>query len=325
MTLRRAFAGLAVLAAAWIALPVAAETIAVTARPVPLHPEDDSVGAAGALAYRGGLDLRSRDRRFGGLSALSVESGGRRLLALTDKGRWIRLAPTYGADGRLSGIGEAWIGTLGGLEDGSVAGTELGDSESIARIGRGYAVAFESGHRIWLYPDAEARGFRGPRPLALPPGLRRAPVNGGLEALAALADGRLFALAERLRAGDGFARGWVAEGRRWRPLRYRLAGRFEPAGAARLPGGDVMVLERRFSWLGGFASRVVRLRHADIHPGATLEGTEIAAIEPPLTAENFEGIAARPLAGGGTMIYLVSDDNFFGLQRTLLMMFEYRG
>ena len=63
--------------------------------------------------------------------------------------------------------------------------------------------------------------------------------------------------------------------------------------------------------------------------GATISApaqrSEIATIDLPLTVENFEGIAVRPIPGGSAYVYLISDDNFHTLQRTLLLMFEYRG
>ena len=324
MTRSRGNFCLIALGAAWTAAPAPAEPLAISTRPVALHPEDPGVGKVGALVYRGGLDLRSRDRRFGGLSALSVDRTGRRLLALTDKGNWVSLVVTYDADGRLSGIGEARIGALADLAAGSVAGTGLGDAESMAPSRGGYAVGFESRHRIWLYPRQGATGLGRPRDLRAPRELRRAPANEGLEALARLADGRLLALTEGLSAGEGQLRGWIADGGDWRPLSYRRTGLFVPTGAATLAGGDVLVLERRFTWIGGLASRIVRLRREDIRAGAVLDGAEVAVIDPPLTTENFEGIAVRPLPGGGAAVYLVSDDNFYSIQRTLLMMFEYR-
>ena len=164
-----------------------------------------------------------------------------------------------------------------------------------------------------------------PRPLRAPQGLRGAPTNGGIEALARLGDGRLLALTERLNADDDHVRGWINMKGRWQRLRYRRTGLFVPTGATTLANGDVLVLERRFTWLGGFASRVARVSRRDIRAGATLDGTEIATIDLPLIVENFEGIAVRPLRNGGTHIYLISDDNFHALQRTLLLMFEYRG
>ncbi len=324
MTRARHFMYLAALGAAWTA-PALAEPLAVSTWPVALHPEDAGVEEVGALIYRGGLDLRSRDRRFGGLSALAIDRTGRQLLALTDKGHWISLIPTYGADGHLSGIGEARIGALSDLEAGSVAGTKFGDAEAIAPARDGYAVGFESRHRLWLYPLDGETGLGRPRGLRSPRRLRRAPTNGGIEALARLADGRLFALTEEQKAGEGRLRGWLAAGNDWRPLSYRRTGRFVPTGAATLADGDVLVLERRFTWVGGLASRIVRIRHENILPGAALTGTEIAVIDPPLTVENFEGIAVRRRPGGGAYVYLVFDDNFHAVQRTLLLMFEYRG
>ncbi len=316
---------LAAIGAAWLPAPAAAEPLAVSTRPVELHPEDSSIRDVGALEYRGGLDLSSRDRRFGGLSALAVDHSGNRLLALTDKGYWVEFVVTYGASGDLSGIGEARIGALDDLAAGSVAGTGLGDAESIAPTKDGYAVGFESRHRLWLYRRIGITRLGKPRALRPPRRLHRAPANGGIEALASLADGRLLSLTERLNVDEGHVRGWITRGRDWRPLRYRRTGRFVPTGAATLAGGDVLVLERRFTWMGGFASRIVRVRRDQIRAGAVLEGSEIATIDPPLTAENFEGIAVRPLPGGGAYVYLISDDNFHILQRTLLLMFEYRG
>src|SRR5690606_2935132 len=104
-------------------------------------------------------------------------------------------------------------------------------------------------------------------------------------------------------------------------LTYQRVGLFRPSDATILPEGDVLVLERRFTWIGGLASRLVRIPAADVTPGAVLRGAEVARIEPPLTVENYEGIATRRAADGTDLVYLVSDDNFNPLQRTLLMMF----
>ena len=55
------------------------------------------------------------------------------------------------------------------------------------------------------------------------------------------------------------------------------------------------------------------------------DGVELARLAPPLTVDNMEGISARQDSAGRTLIYLMSDDNYSVLQRTLLLMFEYRG
>jgi len=325
MKIRTRVAFLAATVAACLASPLSAEPLAVSSSSVDLHSEDQGVRRVGALVYRGGLELRSSDVRFGGLSALDVDRSGSRLLAVTDKGYWVELSLVHGAGGDLLGIGRASIGPLDNLEAGIIGGSALGDAESIAPTEDGYAIAFESGHRIWNYRrDRDSRPER-PRPLRPPPGLQTAPVNGGIEALATLSDGRIFALTEKLDVDDRHVRGWISHRGEWQSLRYRRFGQFVPTGAATLGNGDLLILERRFTWLGGFASRIVRIRRGDIRAGATLDGMEVARIERPLTIENFEGIAVRPLPGGRAHIYLISDDNFLVLQRTLLFMFEYGG
>ena len=38
--------------------------------------------------------------------------------------------------------------------------------------------------------------------------------------------------------------------------------------------------------------------------------------------DNFEGLAVARDADGGTLVYILSDDNFHFLQRTLLLLFR---
>ena len=45
---------------------------------------------------------------------------------------------------------------------------------------------------------------------------------------------------------------------------------------------------------------------------------------PPLTVDNFEGIAVVPRATGGIRLYLVSDDNGSATQRTYLLAFDWQ-
>lgn len=339
-----------------IATATGAETIAVTSRPVNLHAANRPAERVGRLGYRGGLVLRSKDARFGGFSALAISADGRTLTALSDKGFWLTATLSYDADGRLAGLGGATIGRLVG-PGGRRLRRHESDAESLARLpGGGYAVAFEHAHRIRLYTAPLQALAAHPRRMPQPPDLAAAPRNGGIEALTRLADGRLLAITERMKAprnsgagGTGGEKGaangdsgkatvgWVFEGKRWRRLSYALTGSFVPTGAATLPSGDVLMLERRFSLLSGVAARLQIVARDAIRAGARLEGTEIARLAPPYTVDNFEGVAVRlaPAAKRGkkgaggkgagekseTLIYLISDDNFNPLQRTLLLMF----
>ncbi len=107
-------------------------------------------------------------------------------------------------------------------------------------------------------------------------------------------------------------------------MTYALDGGFRPTGAATLPNGDVLVLERRFTLRNGIAGRIRRIDGTRIEPAADLTSILLAEFRDPIVTDNFEGIAVRKGQDGNIMIYIVSDDNFNIMQRTLLMMFELR-
>jgi hypothetical protein len=326
----RVLARLCLFAALTIALTVAggaaAQPLHLTATPVVIDPGDPARVAVGRLIYRGGLILQSPDARFGGWSDLHVSPDGTRLTAISDHGFWLDGRLTYDAGGRLASIADA---RLGPLIDPS--GRRLlspnNDAEGLTTApDGGFYVAFEHGHRIWHYPPAERPFARPPQPLATPVRLASAPANGGIEALLRLSDGRLLALVEELR-DQGENLGWIASGTRWDELHYRAGDDFKPTGLAELPSGtfaagDVVVLERRLTFLSGWGARLVRLKRGDIVPGAHLEGAELARLQLPFTVDNFEGVAAAQGPDGSARLYVISDDNYTFLQRTLLMMFE---
>lgn len=310
---------------------VAAETLRIVATPVPLNPADPSVKRVGRLVYRGGLLLRSRHRRFGGLSGLHVSADGKRMLAISDTGRWVEARLRYDRAGRLSGLRHAHIGRLRSPNGGNLRRRER-DSETLARLPGGrLVVGFEGVPRIWVYPPSKIPFARRPTALAVPETLRFASRNAGLEALAVLAGGHLFALAEDMAApaphGYGAHAGWLRAEGRWAALAYDRVGIYRPTGAASLPpgtkhAGDVVVIERALYLFAGFSIRVMLMPGRAIKPGARLRPRHLATLASPLTVDNFEGVAARRGPRGETLIYLVSDDNFSRAQRTYLMMFR---
>ncbi len=146
-----------------VALPAAAEPLALSARPVPLHAEDPERARVGALLYRGGLELTSPDARFGGLSGLLVSEAGGRMTAVTDQGHWVTARLLYDAAGRLSGAAEAEIGELHGPGGVHLRGKRDRDSESLTRLPDGALVAaFERNHRLCrLAERAQVRAAKG--------------------------------------------------------------------------------------------------------------------------------------------------------------------
>ena len=90
--------------------------------------------------------------------------------------------------------------------------------------------------------------------------------------------------------------------------------------AAALPGGDLLILERRFSLLRS-ATRIRRIAAGDIKPNALADPAVIFYADFGQHIDNFEGIGVHRTASGETVLTLISDDNFSPLQRTLLMQF----
>lgn len=307
------------LAVAATAAAAAAEPLALTTRRIPLNPEVPEAARVGALAYRGGLVLRSTHPRFGGLSGLAVAADGR-LIAVSDRGVWIGFRPVV-EGGQLVGVADATIDPILDGNGVAVAGRAT-DAEAVIALRHATFVAFEQDHRLWRYPAVPGH-VGGIAKATMPIPERRAlAANGGFEAATALGGGRMLMVAEEPATEGGDHPGWIVAGDQAFALTYAPTGLFKPTEFARLKNGDVLALERRFTAVGGFAARLQRIPRAAIKPGARLTGHELARLEPPLVVDNYEAMAARPAPDGGHFVFIASDDNFRSLQHTVLLLFH---
>jgi hypothetical protein len=300
----------------------AGEAVAVRSSPVPLNPRDPTLTRVGRLQYQGGLHLTSDDDRFGGLSALSVSGDGASLTAVTDQGGWLTAHVGYDERGWLKEVTDVRMGQLHAPSGRPLGGKEFQDAESLARLPDGsMIVGFERAHRLWKYPAGPNPLDGSPVPMRVPNNLYKAPPNGGIEALGSLWDGRLFALTEYWIDKDA-VRGWLGGGAGWWEIGYRFQGAYRPSDAGVMPNDDLAVVERAYNPSRGIIGiRITQVRTEDLRKGAKLQAEVLADLQPPLTLDNFEGIACRADADGRSLFYLVSDDNFSDDQRTLLLLF----
>ncbi len=298
----------------------AAEPIKVTTKAIELVEGQPAKLTVGQLRYRGGLVISSSASGFGGLSALGVSTDGNRMIALTDKGRRFAAQLIYSNDGNLVGITRTQLDTLARLDGAALKAKSEADIECMSPGVEGeIIVGFERRHRLWRYLPGKII----PEPISQPDELSGLPPNSGLEGLSLLADGRLFAIAE---GPENFTStlAWVSDPNGWSMMTYTLNGGFRPSGAVTLSDGDILVLERRFTLRDGVAGRIRRINSANIEPAATLNPTLVAEFRDPVVTDNFEGIAVRSGSNQNTLVYIVSDDNFNPMQRTLLLMFELK-
>jgi hypothetical protein len=302
------------------------------ARPLKLNVEDLNQERVGRLRWRGGLQLTSPNPQFGGLSALWLSPRGDRAVAISDEGRWVDFALEHAPDGDLVSADGGRIGPLLDALGENLGGKKVeGDAEGMLALPDGSVlVSFERLHRIAHYPALPPSGR--PSGVAMPPG-HTPKANEGLEALARLPDGRLLALSEGLSAERDGASVWQGavttepglpdSADDWRPFYLPQEAALAPVDAAVGPDGEWLYwLERSWSLIGGLRVKLKRAPLGTIRPGALLQPQELAYLKPPLTVDNFEGLALRRGPAGETLVTLLSDDNFQDIQRTLLLQFE---
>ena len=102
-----------------------------------------------------------------------------------------------------------------------------------------------------------------PVPFDGPADIGRQPSNGGIEALTALADGRIIAISEEYSLRPGTLVGWIGQpgkdGRyEWRAFEYAKTPDFSPTAIAMLPDGSFATIERAFDMVRGVRCRVMR-------------------------------------------------------------------
>ena len=287
--------------------------------PIDVDPKRVERRNFGALTLLSAFQLASKDKRFGGLSGLSVGRDGR-LYAVSDHGYWLSASILLGPDDALKDLVDWRIAPILTTTKLPVRG-RLRDAEALAQARDGsFLVAFEGLHRISLYSPPPETFESTPVSVQIPSAVAQAPSNGGIEALATLADGRLLIIAEELENPDGSVKAWVLDDGQFTELSYLPAKGFRVTDCAALNNGDVLVLERRYVPFGILSARLTRVTAGSLRPGAKVAGKELLKLEQPLAVENFEGIAVQQTSNG-TMIFIVSDDNYSSLQQTLLLQF----
>jgi hypothetical protein len=300
--------------------PPAPQTIDVVAQPIlSFDHRDKERRRFGLLEFRGGLVLTSSFREFGGISSISVDPDGANFIATSDRGWWLRGRIVYSGT-TPTGIADAEMAPILGL-----ARRRWYDTEAITRDGGTLYVGIERVHRIVRFNYARDGLLAQAQPIAVPEAFRSFPSNGSIEALAFIPrnsplGGTLIAIAERARDNAGNHLAFLIGGPRPGAFTIRRKNDFDVSDATILPGGDLVVLERKFGWTTGLFIRIRRIPIAELKPGALVDGPTLFEADLGQQIDNMEGISAHR-SGGVTVLTLISDDNFSPLQRTLLLQF----
>ena len=290
--------------------------IDIIATPVPLNQSNPRQDRVGNFVYAGGVQLTTNQTaRLHGLSDLKIKPDGT-LMAVTDDGDILQAKLQLDREERLVGLTDAILKPLWDADGKPLQGKENADAEGFAILQSGdWLVSFERHHRIWRYPYASDSVEDATHPRTL------FSDNEGMEALSPYPAA----------APDAYLVGGE-EGEMWL---CRLTTECTPTPRQQPPSLDhgltaiatfdgpaIAVLYRAFDPVRG-ARSIVRILKEPLRHRPAPQLLDSFSLEGPLKRDNFEGLALVRNAKGGARLYLLSDDNFSGSQRTLLMAFDW--
>lgn len=285
--------------------------------PLALDETDPERKKLGALTFLNAWELRSDNSDFGGISALVVTRENR-FLAVSDAGTLIGFN----------------LGQTNRMEDSFIAALPGAFGENIDyrdRDSEGMAYDPASG-RIWISYEARHAVRRISPSLGRVDGINKLTftsgwkANGGIEAITRLRDGRFVLFSETHKRADGSNSAYrysgdpVERGSRATAFGYVAPEGYRPTDATSLPDGRLLILNRRISFPNGFTAKLAILDPAEIESGKAIAPKVIATLAPPLLVDNMEGLAITE-EEGRIIVWIISDDNFTALQRTILMKF----
>lgn len=311
----------------------APKAIEVTARQIP-HFDKTAPNKKrfGQLVWRGGLELSSPSKHFGGWSGLALDKSGRSVLAISDAGTWLRGKLIYDK-GRLTGLSATEMAPLKALNGKRLSRLRDRDAEAMSllrgSVDNGIAlIAFEQNDRIGVFPLSKKGVGTPKRYLKLPKAISKNRRRDGVEALAVLRGGNrkgaILAFLEGHVTKDKRHRGWLLSRGKSKKIWLQDKGGFSITDLASLPDGSMLLLERRFRWSEGVKMRLRYLAAKTIKPGAVLVGDVLLEADMKQQIDNMEGLAVHQNANGETIITLLSDNNFNAFfQRTVMLQFAF--
>lgn len=261
---------------------------------------------AGSLEPAGRFTWNLKLENFGGFSGIEMFPDST-FLTISDRGHFFT-AKLLRENGEVSGVDFDTHTPILGSRGNPVSNRNT-DAEGLAvDAGGNLYISFESNHRIMRHTTTLASATF----VEKHPDFRGLQINSGLEALAIDPDGVLYALPERSGEMDRPFPLYRYDDEWSIPLTVPRRGEFLITGADFGPDGRFYLLERDFTWLGGFLTRIRRFTILD---GALIDEETLLETKAG-HLDNMEGISVWQDADGVTRLTLISDDNFNPLQRT---------
>jgi hypothetical protein len=276
--------------------------------------------------------IKSRHAQFGGWSGLAYDAKHKRFTAVSDTGHWLSFGRlTQDAHGPLTDRIAATFGPILDAEGNPISSHGARDIEALAIGDKEIYLSYESptsGLYHAAQSDMDSARFRRLYPLAA--AFAALPKGYGIEAMTLVsppgAEPKLLAIAERPAAGQAAVSAWLIESAqtqaRVTPLRLGNLDGYDVSEIAWSPSCGLFGVFRKLTWYGRLKIKLAKLSISAEH--AAIDNEEIfSAHSGGAAIDNYEGLAVVDVAPGVCDLYVLSDDNFLPLQKTILMQLRY--
>jgi hypothetical protein len=303
------------------------ETIDVTASPIRTFKIGSEEMRFGPLTFVGGLEMTSDAGAFGSLSAFRFLKPGSDFIGVADTGFWAFGHIDHDEDGRPSGVSGVTMQPMVDEEGRAIGSKWLSDAEGLAVRGDIATVGFERDHRVSEF-RIDPAGMKAPiRDLDFLVPRKELRMNKGFETVTyALQDGPLkgarVIVAEKSLDENGNRFAAILEGPEKGVFTVKRSGKFDVTDGAFLPNGDLLLLERSFSYADGVAMQLRRIDGRTIGPGKLADGPVLLQADMSYQIDNMEGLDVWRRGDGALMVSIVSDDNQSLLERHLYLEFR---
>lgn len=309
-----------------IAFPSAsfAKEIKISGKPIqaflPSQPEKKQFGK---LHFINGLELKSKNDNFGGLSGIRLSQDGNTLYAVTDQGHFLKANIERDYDGKISALNNTEFSRLRNRKGERMKGKRQADAEALEISGSQYMVGFERNHRVDFFnlKKGKLRADERAKPLSLK--AYDLPNNKGPEAIAlSPLTNELFIFAEYALDEKKHHQGFIVKDDKTHRIFVTATIGYSLTDAHFLPNGDLLILERFYTPFTGQAMRIRKFKADTLKTNALLQGEVLIEASSQMEIDNMEGMAISKTPDGSTRLTLISDDNFSANQRTIILEFK---
>ncbi|WP_244651217.1 esterase-like activity of phytase family protein [Rhizobium sp. CFBP 8762] len=278
----------------------------------------------GSLEFVGGLELTSSSWSFGAISSIRFRADRSHFIAVMDDGHWLKGRTLRDATGALSGLADVTISSILLQDKTQSRRKQAVDAEGLTLHSGEAWVSFEREARIDAYPDpgmVQSGPIRS-IPILIPETELRA--NQGLETIATSPAGFTVTIAEDSVDPNDNLFAAILDGADTGLFRVTRKPPFAVTDGAFLPNGDLLLLERSYSYAQGVGMQIRRIPGDSIKPGAVVDGAVLITADFGYEIDNMEGMDVLTMPDGELRIILVSDDNKSILQRNIVLEFRLK-